>query len=139
MRLTLTFIIISGISIPIITALKMKSVGVNGTVICDGKPVNDAWIELYSERNAGKSNAVLAKTKTNEQGHFMIKGSSKTDMFDPQFTISHKCRTKLCTRRVFLRIPDKYFTLSSEPYEMYDIGVVDMKKKFLTEIKTCPT
>ncbi|KAL4001751.1 Transthyretin-like family protein [Acanthocheilonema viteae] len=115
---------------------RTRSVGVKGIVICDGKPVNDGEIELYGERNEGTA---LAKTKTDAHGRFTIKGNSKADMFDPQFTISHKCRTKLCTRRMLLRIPEKYFTSGSTPSELYDVGTIDVKTKFPTETKTCPT
>lgn len=50
MRFALTFAIIIGISIPITIVAKTKSVGVKGIVICDGEPVNNGEIELYSER-----------------------------------------------------------------------------------------
>ncbi|EFO22796.1 hypothetical protein LOAG_05691 [Loa loa] len=136
MTYALTFAIIIGISISISSIMaKTKSVGVTGTVICDGEPVNDGEVELHSERYAGN---LIAKTKTDTKGRFTIKGSSKTDRFDPQFIISHKCRVKPCTRRLVLRIPEKYSVSGSNPREMYDIGVIDLKRKFPTETKTCP-
>uniref|UniRef100_A0A915PSZ6 Uncharacterized protein n=1 Tax=Setaria digitata TaxID=48799 RepID=A0A915PSZ6_9BILA len=125
------------ISVSVANAAK-KSVGVKGTIICDGEPVNNGEVELYGEKYAAQPDEALAKTKTDAQGRFAITGSSKKDAFDPQFTVSHKCRTKLCTRKMVLRIPDKYYTSGSKPEEMYDIGVIDVKRKFPTETKTCP-
>uniref|UniRef100_A0A0R3RI23 Transthyretin-like family protein n=1 Tax=Elaeophora elaphi TaxID=1147741 RepID=A0A0R3RI23_9BILA len=139
MRLAITFAIIIVISIPITVMAKTKSVEVKGTVLCDGEPVKDGEVELHGERYATRSDTALAKTKTDAHGRFTIKGSSKADMFDPQFTISHKCRTKLCTRKMLLRIPEKYSTSGPKPREIYDIGVIDVKTKFPTETKTCPT
>ncbi|VDK81094.1 unnamed protein product [Litomosoides sigmodontis] len=136
----LTAIIIS-ISLPITATARTRSVGVKGTVICDGEPIRGGEIELYSERNAGQlgTSEALAKTRTDERGRFTIKGSSKTDKFDPQFTITHKCRAKPCTRKMLLRIPQKYSTSGSTPNELYDIGTIDVKTKFPTETRTCPT
>ncbi|CAG9540406.1 unnamed protein product [Cercopithifilaria johnstoni] len=138
MKSTPIFAIIIAISIPIIVTAKMRSVGVRGTVICDGTPISNGEVELYDERNAARADALLAKTKTDANGRFTIKGNSKRSRFDPHFTISHKCRAKLCTRKMLLRVPEKYTTSGPNPSEIYDIGVIDAKIKFPTETKTCP-
>ncbi|KAM3724718.1 Transthyretin-like protein [Dirofilaria immitis] len=126
------------ISITIIAA-KTKSVGVSGTIICDGKPVNNGDVELYDNKYAMDAGSLLAKAKTDEQGRFRIAGSSKKSIFNPQFTVSHKCRSKLCTRRMYLPIPEKYSTFGSKPREIFDIGVIEVKTKFPTETRICPT
>ncbi|VDM93336.1 unnamed protein product [Onchocerca ochengi] len=120
-------------------AVKTKSVGVNGTIICDGKPISDGEIELYDNKFAMEPESLLAKTRTDAHGRFRITGSSKKSIFSPQFTVSHKCRSKLCKRRMYLPIPEKYTTSGSNPREIFDVGVIDVKRKFATETKICPT
>lgn len=51
MKFAPIFAIIIGFSISITVMAKVKSVGVRGTITCDGEPVNDGLIELFGERN----------------------------------------------------------------------------------------
>lgn len=52
MKFAPVIVIIISILIPAaVVAKKTKSVGVKGTVICDGEPISGGEIELYSERN----------------------------------------------------------------------------------------
>ncbi|VDM99972.1 unnamed protein product [Thelazia callipaeda] len=81
----------------------------------------------------------LMKTSTDREGRFVISGSLKTDTFDPSLRINHKCRSKICTRKVVLPIPSKYRNEGTVVREFYDLGIIDMKRKFVTESKMCPT
>ncbi|MCP9258446.1 Rab GTPase-binding effector protein 1 [Dirofilaria immitis] len=120
----IAFIINMSISITIIAA-KTKSVGVSGTIICDGKP---RWMQGHYLRRRKQ----MSRDDSESQ-------EAQKSIFNPQFTVSHKCRSKLCTRRMYLPIPEKYSTFGSKPREIFDIGVIEVKTKFPTETRICPT
>ncbi|VDK46049.1 unnamed protein product [Gongylonema pulchrum] len=45
------WLVILALAIPAVLARSSKSIGVTGNVKCDGQPVSNAQVQLYSERD----------------------------------------------------------------------------------------
>uniref|UniRef100_A0A0M3ID06 Transthyretin-like family protein n=1 Tax=Ascaris lumbricoides TaxID=6252 RepID=A0A0M3ID06_ASCLU len=121
-----------------INARSTQSTGATGKLVCDGTPVSNAKVELYTDRSASP-NGLMATTTTNSTGDFIVKGhSTKYETFRPHVVISHHCHSERCERKFSMMVPDSYTKSGSKPSELFGLGSVELKRKFPTETKTCP-
>uniref|UniRef100_A0A0N5ADE2 Transthyretin-like family protein n=1 Tax=Syphacia muris TaxID=451379 RepID=A0A0N5ADE2_9BILA len=132
----LVFCLIAAVSVE--AKRKRMSVGARGTLICSGKRLEGATINLYPDQT-GKFETRMGTTVSGKDGSFAIQGSS-TDYvtFKPMIVIEHQCRTAKCRRRVSISLPEESYTVGSKPNSLFDMSEIDFTDKYPSEFMVCP-
>ncbi|KHN77581.1 Transthyretin-like protein 5 [Toxocara canis] len=116
-----------------------QSTGATGKLVCDGRPVSNAKVQLYTDRSASPS-GLMATVTTDANGDFTVKGrSSNYETFRPHVFITHHCHSERCERKFNMMIPDSYTKSGSKPSDLFGLGSVELKRKYPSETKTCPS
>ncbi|VDK57562.1 unnamed protein product [Cylicostephanus goldi] len=116
---------------------RMQSVGIMGTLNCNGKPAPGVKLKLY-EKEIFRDRK-MAQNKTNASGFFKMSGSAKeVSQIDPQLNIYHKCNYKgLCKKKISIGIPSKYIVEGKQVKEYFDIGSLELAMKIKGETTDC--
>uniref|UniRef100_A0A915PDT7 Transthyretin/hydroxyisourate hydrolase domain-containing protein n=1 Tax=Setaria digitata TaxID=48799 RepID=A0A915PDT7_9BILA len=121
---------------------RTQSVGVEGILTCNGRPLGDVLVKLYDDDRGLDMDEFMAKTKTDRNGHFRISGSiSEITSIDPKLNIYHDCNDGWivipCQRKISIMIPDNYITDGKTPKRFYDAGKIELSGKFKGETRDC--
>uniref|UniRef100_A0A0R3RK72 Transthyretin-like family protein n=1 Tax=Elaeophora elaphi TaxID=1147741 RepID=A0A0R3RK72_9BILA len=127
---------------------RTQSVGIEGTLMCEGKPLGGVLVKLYDDDRGVDTDDLMAKGETDSKGYFRISGSiNELSMIDPKLNIYHDCNDGWivivlfifpCQRKISIMIPDGYVTDGKEiPDRFYDAGNIELSGKFKGETRDC--
>uniref|UniRef100_A0AC35F9E1 Transthyretin-like family protein n=1 Tax=Panagrolaimus sp. PS1159 TaxID=55785 RepID=A0AC35F9E1_9BILA len=120
-------------------AAGVQSVGVHGSINCDGEVAANIRLELWDKDRLDPDD-LMANTTTGKTGNFYIKGKeSEVTTIDPELRIFHKCgvETAKCYKQTIIEIPDEFITDGAEPKNFYDAGNINLRILPNTESKYC--
>uniref|UniRef100_A0A7E4WDF0 Transthyretin-like family protein n=1 Tax=Panagrellus redivivus TaxID=6233 RepID=A0A7E4WDF0_PANRE len=118
---------------------RTQSAGARGVLTCNGRPLRNVLVKLYDEDDGGIDD-LMAKTKTDANGHFELSGSEdEFTPIDPKINIYHDCNdgVKPCQRKVTIKIPDRYITPGKYAKNFYEAGTLELAGKFPGESRDC--
>ncbi|VBB31584.1 unnamed protein product [Acanthocheilonema viteae] len=119
---------------------RTQSVGVTGTLTCNGKPLGSVLVKLYDDDRGLSTDDLMAKGETDSKGYFRISGSiNEISTIDPKLNIYHDCNDDWipCQRKLSIMIPDSYVTVGKTPKEFYNAGTIELSGKFKGETRDC--
>nr|CAM84510.1 transthyretin-like protein 1 precursor [Radopholus similis] len=118
---------------------RTQSAGVEGTLLCEGKPMADVLVKLYDDDRGVDTDDLMAEGKTDSKGRFSLEGyTHEFTTIDPKINIYHDCNDLLpCQRKISIMIPDKYISSGKTPERYYNAGEVELEGKFKGEERDC--
>ncbi|CAA92798.3 TransThyretin-Related family domain [Caenorhabditis elegans] len=134
-QLTL-FISILSLFIPIFVSAGDGAFHVRGKLLCNGKPYENAEIELYEKNIIGKDTH-LVTTNTTSLGFFSMKAAvSEWIGFSPNPYIhfanfcdpSNTIRSMQCAKTIKIFIPQEFVSDGHIPKMIFNIGDVELTK-----------
>uniref|UniRef100_A0AC35FM91 Uncharacterized protein n=1 Tax=Panagrolaimus sp. PS1159 TaxID=55785 RepID=A0AC35FM91_9BILA len=122
----------------IIKARPQQTIGVRGTLKCNGKPAGKVLVKLY-DHDTFTFDDKIASGRTDAQGNFEISGTGhEISRVTPKFNIYHDCQDfKPCQRKVAITIPKSYITSGKEAKKIYDAGTIELAGQFPGEERDC--
>ncbi|EYC28572.1 hypothetical protein Y032_0007g3294 [Ancylostoma ceylanicum] len=116
---------------------KQQSVGVMGTLKCNGAPAKGVKVKLYEKEMM--FDRKLDQDKTDKNGWFKLSGTAKeVSEIDPQLNIYHKCNYKgPCYKKITIRIPSKYITKGNTVKNYFNIGSLELEMKLTGQTTDC--
>ncbi|EYC16131.1 hypothetical protein Y032_0034g2816 [Ancylostoma ceylanicum] len=107
----------------------LQSVGVQGKLRCNGKPLDRAGLQLHESGGYAKD-YLMSSTIPDKTGSFKFFGTTEAVfMMRPVLRIFHRCNYKgTCPARAELRVPKNYVVegLADKIVKFYDFGVLDL-------------
>ncbi|VDO38319.1 unnamed protein product [Brugia timori] len=119
---------------------RTQSAGIEGTLMCDGKPLGGVLIKLYDDDRGTDTDDLMAKGRTDSKGHFRISGyTNEVSTIDPKLNIYHDCNDNWipCQRKISIMIPDSYISSGKAPKQFYNAGNIELSGKFKGETRDC--
>ncbi|CAG9539639.1 unnamed protein product [Cercopithifilaria johnstoni] len=119
---------------------RTQSAGIEGTLMCNGKPLGDVLVKLYDDDRGFDTDDLMAEGKTDNNGYFRISGSiNEFSTIDPKLNIYHDCNDAWipCQRKISVMIPDSYVTNGRTPKRLYNAGNIELAGKFKGETRDC--
>uniref|UniRef100_A0A1I7VD45 Transthyretin-like family protein n=1 Tax=Loa loa TaxID=7209 RepID=A0A1I7VD45_LOALO len=75
---------------------RTQSAGIEGTLMCNGKPLGGVLVKLYDDDRGIDSDDLMAEGRTNNKGYFHLSGyTSEVSTIDPKLNIYHDCNDEL--------------------------------------------
>ncbi|CAD5232720.1 unnamed protein product [Bursaphelenchus xylophilus] len=121
---------------------KKQGVAVKGGLLCDGKVLPNAKLQLYDvDRIPGDSDDLLDQGISGSMGRFALDGTTyEVTAIEPELRIFHKCNNKgpkNCWRKLVRPIPSSYIYDSEANKRIYDFGQLDLHIPFESETQVC--
>uniref|UniRef100_A0A914DZQ0 Transthyretin-like protein 5 n=1 Tax=Acrobeloides nanus TaxID=290746 RepID=A0A914DZQ0_9BILA len=117
-----------------------QSVGVRGTLLCNGRPESNVLVKLY-DHDTFTLDDLMAKGKSDSRGQFLLNGkANEISRVTPRLNIYHDCNDGLmpCQRKLTIEIPKSFITRGgSNPQQIYDIGALELANKVKGESRDC--
>ncbi|EYC09097.1 hypothetical protein Y032_0062g3351 [Ancylostoma ceylanicum] len=106
-----------------------QSVGVEGTLLCNGKAAAGVDLLLYDIEVL--ENTALHRGRTDKSGHFKLWGTKiETTDIEPELLLYHQCNFKqknpYCAKKKRIPIPSKYIVQGTSVKKYYNIGRLDL-------------
>ncbi|EJD73761.1 hypothetical protein LOAG_18835 [Loa loa] len=126
----LLLLLITGFPIVVFCAFgglvgRLQSVGVKGTLTCNGLPASRVLIKLYDDDRGLDMDDFMGETRTDSKGNFELSGYiHEMSPIDPKINIYHDCNDgiKPCQRKISIMIPDGYITEGKNTEKMVQCG-----------------
>ncbi|TKR82068.1 hypothetical protein L596_015844 [Steinernema carpocapsae] len=124
-----------------ITEAVVRSVGVNGKVLCGGQPAEGVKIRLFRTKNDDLKDMLDYKT-TGSDGRFSLEGNTAGRSVDeadliPTVRVYHNCdedpKKAKGFRTFIMNIPKDFVTLGRIPRNAYDAGAMNLQVIFPKE------
>ncbi|MFH4977176.1 hypothetical protein AB6A40_003885 [Gnathostoma spinigerum] len=118
----------------------IQSIAVRGTLTCNGRPESSVLLKLYDEDTGFDIDDFIAESRTNSLGFFEFGGYiSEINQIDPKLNIYHDCNDGLmpCQRKISFIIPNEYVSKGKEPHAVYDVGTIELSRKYGGEERDC--
>lgn len=117
-----------------------QSVGVRGTLLCNGKPESNVLVKLYDDDRGFDFDDFMGETVTDSHGYFELSGyNSEVTPIDPKVNVYHDCNDWWwpCQRKVSVMIPDEFIAVGTVPKKFYDFGRFELAGQYAGETRDC--
>lgn len=113
-----------------------QSVGIKGTFLCNGKPIERVELELY-EKDTFTYNDLMNRAYSDLMGRVNFYGSEAEILtIRPFLEIKHFCNIKgRKINEIEYHIPQTYINIGDVPTKFCDLGTIELSKNPVFECK----